>query len=223
MRLWQTARRCKARAWRGRLFALARTPEPRIMVAAMAASHITTSGLVEDWPDGFSGRLPDAHWLVVHAYPRQEKKLILELRARRLPGCAFFERRIRHYPGKGTQESLVPLLGGYVFVAAPLSSRQDIYETHRVVRIIEVPRPDELARDLRSLCQLVAASDAPLQVRPELTAGKRVEITAGTFAGCSGVITRRQGQIELVVNLEMLGTSVAVTLPANLAELAAAP
>jgi transcription antitermination factor NusG len=92
-----------------------------------------------------------------------------------------------------------------------------------VVRVIEVPRPDELARDLRSLCQLVAASDAPLQVRPELTPGKRVEITAGTFAGCSGVISRRQGQIELVVNLEMLGTSVAVTLPANLAELAAAP
>src|SRR5271154_2293020 len=103
MRLWQTAGRCKDRAGRGRLFALARTPEPRIMAAPMAASHITTSGLVEDWPAGFSASLPDAHWLVVHAYPRQEKKLILELRARRLPGCAFFERRIRHYPGKGTQ------------------------------------------------------------------------------------------------------------------------
>jgi hypothetical protein len=70
----------------------------------MAASHITTSGLVEDWPVGFSASLPTTHWLVVHAYPRQEKKLILDLRARRLSGCAFFERRIRHYPGKGTQE-----------------------------------------------------------------------------------------------------------------------
>lgn len=188
----------------------------------MAASHITTSGLVEDWPDGFSRKFPDSHWLVVHAYPRQEKKLIADLRSRKLPGCAFFERRIRHYPGKGTQESLVPLLGGYVFVSATLASRQDIYDTHRVVRVIEVPRPLELSRDLRHLCDLVNASDAPLQVRPELTAGKRVEITAGIFAGCAGVIARRQGQIELVVNLEMLGTSVAVTLPADLAELASA-
>jgi transcription antitermination factor NusG len=176
--------------------------------------------MVEDWPSGFTRQLPDSHWLVVHAYPRQEKKLIADLRARNLPGCAFFERRMRHYPGKGTQESLVPLLGGYVFVSALLSARQEIYDTRRVVRVIDVPHPLELCRDLRHLCNLVNASDAPLQVRPELTPGKRVEITAGTFAGCAGIISRRHGQLELVVNVEMLGTSVAVTLPADLAELA---
>ena len=107
-------------------------------------------------------------------------------------------------------------------MSALLSARQTIYDTRRVVRVIEVPRPNELTRDLKHLCSLVSASDAPLQVRPELTPGKQVEITAGTFAGCAGVIARRQGQIELVVNLEMLGTSVAVTLPADFAELASA-
>ncbi len=181
---------------------------------------VTSIGVVLDWPEGFSKALPDDRWLVVHAYPRQEKRVIADLRSRKLPGCAFFERRLRHYPGKGTQESLVPLIPGYLFVRAGREEYDAIYGTNRVVRIIDVPRPRELVDDLRNLISLVTASAAPLVVRPELVPGKRISITSGTFAGCSGVITRRSHDYELVVNLEMLGTSVAVTLPADYAELA---
>ena len=82
-----------------------------------SAVKVTSIGMVLDWPQGFSAALPDEPWLVLHAYPRQEKKVIEDLRRRNLPGCAFFERRLRHYPGKGTQESLIPLIPGYLFVA----------------------------------------------------------------------------------------------------------
>lgn len=168
-----------------------------------------------------SAALPDERWLVVHAYPRQEKKVIEDLKSRQLPGCAFFERRLRHYPGKGTQESLVPLIPGYLFVVGGREDREAIYATRRVVRIIEVPRPKELADDLRNLIRLITATASPLVVRPELVPGRRIAITTGTFAGCSGVIARRSHDYELVVNLELLGTSVSVTLPADYAELAA--
>jgi transcription antitermination factor NusG len=183
---------------------------------------VTSIGMVMDWPQGFSASLPAERWLVVHAYPRQEKKVIDDLRGRKLPGCAFFERRLRHYPGKGTQESLVPLIPGYLFVCGGREEHEAIYASRRVVRIIDVPRPRELVDDLRNLISLVTASSTPLVVRPELVPGKRISITSGTFAGCSGVITRRSHDFELVVNLEMLGTSVAVTLPADYAELASA-
>ncbi|HEX3134252.1 MAG TPA: transcription termination/antitermination NusG family protein [Planctomycetota bacterium] len=179
--------------------------------------------MVLDWPAGFSAALPEDRWLVVHAYPRQEKKTIEDLRARRLPGCAFFERRLRHYPGKGTQESLVPLIPGYLFVVGGREERDAIYATRRVVRIIDVPRPKELANDLRNLIVLVTATHSPLVMRPELVPDKRIAITSGTFAGCSGVIARRSHDYELVVNLDLLGTSVSVTLPADYAELATAP
>lgn len=180
---------------------------------------VTTSGVVQDWPVGFSAALPSDRWLVVHAYPRQEKKLIAALHAHRLPGLAFFERRLRHYPGKGTQESLVPLIAGYLFVTAGPEEHPLIYASRRVVRIIEVPRPHELANDLRRLIALVTANPAPLVVRPELAPGRYITITSGTFAGCSGVIARRRHDYELVVNLDLLGTSVSVTLPADYAEL----
>jgi transcriptional antiterminator RfaH len=189
-----------------------------------SAVKVTSIGMVLDWPQGFSAALPDEPWLVLHAYPRQEKKVIEDLRRRNLPGCAFFERRLRHYPGKGTQESLIPLIPGYLFVAGGREQREAIYDTKRVVRIIDVPRPLELVSDLRNLITLVTAvAKAPLMVRPELVQGKKISITSGTFAGCSGIITKRKHAFELVVNLELLGTSVSVTLPAEYAELAITP
>lgn len=176
--------------------------------------------LVEEWPIGLTSSLPTDHWLVVHAFPRQDKRLIENLRNLNLPGCAFFERRIRIYPGKGKQESIVPLLGGYVFVAADDRAKDAIFQTGRVVRILDVRQPKDLAADLASLCALIAVATTPLMVRPDLVAGKRITISQGTFCGCSGIISKRQNQIELIVNLELLGHSVSVALPAQFAELA---
>ena len=184
-----------------------------------APARITTSGHVEEWPTGFCKAPPTDHWLVVHAKPRQDKQVIRDLQALRLPGCAFFERRIRHYPGKGKQESLVPLLGGYVFVNANEVQKQDIYATGRAVRIIDVRNPKVLASDLISLCALITATTAPLMVRPEIVPGKRITIVRGVFSGCSGIVAKRQNQIELIVNLELLGHSVSTALPAEFAEL----
>jgi transcription antitermination factor NusG len=185
-----------------------------------ATTTLTTSGCVKDWPESFTDRLPTDAWLVLHSYPRQEKRLMDDLRRLRIPGCVFFQNRIRHYRGKGRQMSLVPLIGGYVFVAATQRHKENIYATKRVVRIIDVSQPHVLARDLAGLCKLVSVSTEPLVVRPEIVPGKLVDIRHGTFSGCTGVVVRRQNRLELVVNLEMLGTSVSVTLPAELAELA---
>ncbi|MBA3709897.1 MAG: hypothetical protein H0W83_13870 [Planctomycetes bacterium] len=185
-----------------------------------AASILSVSGSVQEWPEGFSQSLPNDAWLVLHSYPKQEKRLIWDLRVRGFASCTFFERRVRHYRGKGRQTSLVPLLGGYVFVPARCEDKAELFATHRVVRILDVVQPAALARDLTALCRLVNATDLPLMVRPEIIAGTLIDIRYGTFAGCSGVVVRRQNRLELVVNLGMLGTSVSVTLPAELAQLA---
>jgi transcription antitermination factor NusG len=186
----------------------------------MSAAGGIPRGEVQEWPAGFSAQLPDSPWLVVHAFPRQEKRLAFDLGRKRIPGLLFFERRVRHYKNKGKQVSLVPLIGGYLFVSLERDRRDDIYATERVVRILEPKQHDHLARDLASLCTLVRHATEPLLVRPEIMPGKRVHLRHGTFAGCEGVVARRQNRLELVVNISLLGTSVAVTLPAEMAELA---
>lgn len=184
------------------------------------SSKEKAAGLVQEWPVGFSAALPEGPWLVLHVKPRQEKRLIEDLRRLPFPGLCFFERRLRHYPGKGTQESLLPLLSGYLFVNAGRDDRQPLFDTQRVVRILDVTQPGSLTSDLQNLCRLVGAATSPLVVRPELAIGQKVTVTQGTFTGCSGVVQRRERAYELVVNLEVLGQSVAVTLPAEFAELA---
>jgi transcription antitermination factor NusG len=184
-----------------------------------SAQVIVTGGVIHDWPEGFANELPQEPWLVVHAYPRQEKRLADDLKRKRIPGMLFLERRVRRYAGKGQQTSLVPLLGGYLFVSLERERRDDLFATERVVRVLEPKSHDRLPRDLASLRALVLGATEPLIVRPELIAGKRVHLRHGAFAGCEGVIARRQNRLELVVNLALLGTSVSVTLPADMAEL----
>ena len=178
-----------------------------------------TSGVLLAWPPTLADAFPSEHWLVAHAFPRQEKLLAKLLEAKNLEGCLFLERRVRTYKGKGTQVSLIPLIGGYLFVHAPREKREDIFRTERVCRIIDVPNPVALANELTALRRMISCTSLPLIVRPEIVAGKTVRINNGTFAGIDGVVCSRKGATELVVNLALLGHSVAVTLPADVAEL----
>ncbi len=179
------------------------------------------SAEVHAWPVGFGATFPTDRWLVVHALPRQDKRLAFDLARRRMPGLMFIENRVRQYE-KSTQTFQVPLIAGYLFVNVERERRVDIWDTLRVVRIIDVADPAALARDLENLRNLInAAGDLPLEVKPELVAGKTVVITQGTFAGCEGVVQRRKGKTHLIVNLHMLGQSVATTIPLATAELLA--
>ena len=185
----------------------------------MPSLAVATSAEVHTWPFGFGAVLPDDHWLVAHALPRQDKRLADDLARRRIAGLTFYENRIRQYE-KSTQTFQVPLLGGYLFVHLPRERKDELYATGRVVRIIDVADPVRLAGDLEALRRLLdAVGDGPLVVRPELVAGKQVVITIGIFAGCSGVIQRRKDNVHLVVNLPILGQSVATVIPLATAEL----
>jgi hypothetical protein len=180
----------------------------------MAPSHITSSGVIFDWPAGFAESLPAEPWLVVHCKPRQEKLLARQLQYVGIPGCAFFERRRRQYVS-GVQESLVPLLGGYVFVAHDRFDRDPIYQTERVLRIFDVPRPEQLQQDLNDLKALISRAGTGLAVRSCLQPGSRVVIRRGIFTGVCGIIERRQGACMVVVNIHALGHSVAMHIDAE--------
>jgi len=179
------------------------------------------SAEMQRWPIGFGETLPFEHWQVLHALPRQDKKLICDLQRRGIAGVAFYENRVRKYK-KSTQRFQVPLLGGYVFAYIPRERRADVYDTGRIVRIIDVTDPQRLTYDLTALAKLLAAiGTQPVSVRPEIVAGKTIVITAGMFAGCTGIVQRRKANVELVVNLSMLGQSVATKIPLEMAQLVA--
>lgn len=172
------------------------------------------------WPIGFGDTLPSEHWQVLHSLPRQDKQLILDLKRRGIAGVAFYENRVRKYE-KSTQRFQVPLLGGYVFAYMPRERRHDVYDTGRIVRIIDVVDATRLSQDLMALAKLLeSVGERPVSVRPEIVVGKTVLITSGMFAGCTGIVQRRKANVELIVNLPVLGQSVATNIPLEMAELA---
>lgn len=171
------------------------------------------------WPVGFGDSLPSEHWQVLHSLPRQDKQLILDLKRRGIPGVAFYENRVRKYT-KSTQRFQVPLLGGYVFAYLPRERRTEAYDTGRIVRIIDVVDAARLTQDLMALGKLLeTVGERPVSVRPEIVVGKTVMITSGMFAGCTGIVQRRKANVELIVNLPVLGQSVATNIPLEMAEL----
>jgi transcription antitermination factor NusG len=179
---------------------------------------VKTQGIFEGWPEDVLDGTAKEPWLVAHANPRQEKRFVEDARAKGIPGCIFLERRLRRYHSKGIQESVVPLLGGYLFLRCGRERQEEIFRTNRIVRLMDVDEPAVLREELRNLRTLVTATTDELMVRPEIHVGDEVSITFGAFEGFKGIVVRREGISELVVNLPLLGSSVATRLPADLAE-----
>jgi hypothetical protein len=168
-------------------------------------------GLIQSWPGEVLGAdQPVQPWLVAHVRPRQEKLLANAMRRRALPGALFLRQHVRIYPGKGRQVSLMPLIPGYLFMVDAPEAREALYDSGRIVRLLTAPRPEELHRDLLDLAALLAGAPEQVEVRPEIVPGLRVVLQYGSMAGCAGVVVRRQGIYEVVVNVHLLGTAVAV-------------
>lgn len=185
------------------------------MLAAMPVASVSRlRGEVLAWPPELADPLPDGPWTVVHVKPRQEKLLVSNLRYLQVPSLLLLEHVERVYVRQGRQVNILPLLPGYLFVQAGEEAYHDIYATERVVRLFNVRHPADLCRDLTDLIALVRRAEEPLLVRPELVPGTVVMLTAGSLAGLRGVVDRRKGRCELVVNVRLLGTSVAVACAA---------
>jgi transcription antitermination factor NusG len=181
----------------------------------MPASAPTSASVrMAAWPDPGCVLAHGVEWSVVHVRPRQEKSLLRDLARIRVPGCLFLEHRVRRYSGHGPQPVELPLIPGYLFVHGSPEQLPLLYRTERIVRILPVPDQPRFAMELADLVALTRAPERPVLVNPEFQPGDRVLVTVGTLAGCRGIIRRRQGMAELVVNITMMGTQVAVRLAA---------
>lgn len=174
------------------------------------------SAHVESWPPVLADGLPAEPWLAVLARPRQDKLLVSALRRRSLPGLMLYERRVRTYSRGRRGESLVPLIGAWVFVNS--SEWHRIWDTEHAARILPVRRPDVFVRELADLIALLRGCRGIPEIRPELQPGVRVRLTAGPLRGLCGIILQRRSRSRLVVNLHALGTSASIELPAESAE-----
>ena len=152
----------------------------------------------------------DRQWMVLYTKARQEKALARDLLRREIPFYLPVYKRIWVRQGR-RRSSYAPLFAGYVFLYGSESERVASLTTNHISRVLVVPEPDRLVRELQYFRQLIAA-DAPLTVESRLMPGRRVRVRQGPFAGIEGTVLVRRGKSRLLVSINFLQQGASVEI-----------
>ncbi len=161
--------------------------------------------------------MTDFFWFAVHVKSRHEFQVL-----ERLTGASIetFLPAVEKLSKWKDREKLIefPLFPGYLFVHIDKShpSRLSVLKTKGVVRMLGTvpgepePVPDEQILSL----QKVIAAGSPIDPYPYLHEGKRVRIKRGPLAGVEGILVEKAGLHKIVLSVDILCQSTAVTIQA---------
>jgi transcription antitermination factor NusG len=164
-----------------------------------------------------SSAMPDPamvqpHWYAIYTCANHEKRVAAELHARSVEHLLPLYSSVRRWKDRRVTLAL-PLFPGYVFVRLALRDRLRVVQIPSVVRLVgfnslPVSLPDEEMEIMRS------GFSEPFRAEPHayLTAGRRVRVTSGPFAGLEGILQRRKSNLRVIVSLELIQRSVAVEI-----------
>jgi transcription antitermination factor NusG len=112
----------------------------------------------------------------------------------------------------------LPLFPGYLFVqvnTAP-GAFTDVLKTRGVVAFVslEPGKPTPVVPEEISALKLMIESGKEIDIYPRLKEGTRVRMKNGPLKNAEGIIDRRENDYHFVINIELLGRSVAVKLAA---------
>ena len=149
-------------------------------------------------------------WYVLHVKPRTEKKVMQYL---------SFYRGFRYLPvyvkvtkvQRRKVRRELPLFPGYVFAHLSPDERLGILKTNLIVHPVSVPNPREMIHQLRQIAH--AGRGAP-DMRPTnpFKAGDYVRVKYGPMHGTEGYVKREGTKATIILNMEILGTAVEVTI-----------
>jgi transcription antitermination factor NusG len=109
----------------------------------------------------------------------------------------------------------LPLFAGYIFCRFDFDrdSRKHVLNIPGVSRVVSFGgKPAPLASDEIAAIQQVMAAGVVARPWPHLMTGDAVRIERGPLRGIEGRLLREAGQWQLVIGVELLQRSVAVTL-----------
>jgi transcriptional antiterminator NusG len=158
---------------------------------------------------------PEGNWYAVQTMPRHEKKVSAELSAKEIHCYLPTTMQTRRWSDR-KKAVVEPLFPGYVFVRIPAESptRISLLRTTGVVgfvgvRGVGVPIPDS---EILAI-QTVLESEIPIRVQHRfLNVGQRVRIRGGSLDGLEGILQDVKGDQSLVISVELIQRSLAVTV-----------
>ncbi|HEX4487765.1 MAG TPA: UpxY family transcription antiterminator [Terriglobales bacterium] len=153
-------------------------------------------------------------WYAVHTRARHEKRVAERLQEL---GFTIFLPLVKETRRWSDRKKVVelPLFGCYVFVkfAASNQKRLRVCQTDGVLQIVGVKGqgiaiPDEQVDAVRA----VLSGSLAWSNHPFLKIGQRVRICGGALEGVEGVLTSRNGDKTLIISVDAIQRSIAVSV-----------
>jgi transcription antitermination factor NusG len=151
-------------------------------------------------------------WWVAHTRPRCEKKLAEYCGSEHIEALLPCYTSVKRYRGK-VATFQKPLFPNYVFIRAERELARKAYQSDYVANLLEVFDQHLFQQQL---ADILKALEAGLEMRglPEVKEGARVRVRAGPLQGMEGIVEQRTGIVEVLLRLDFIGQSAAVTIDA---------
>jgi transcription elongation factor/antiterminator RfaH len=163
----------------------------------------------------------DSQWFAVTTRSRQERVAATVLEALGVQYFLPMTPELRQWSDR-KQTTMVPLFSGYLFVHISLSrdSALQVLKAPGVVSFVRsqagpLPIPDRQIEDIR----VVLAAGAKLSQHPRLKLGDRVRVVQGPLAGVEGILVRANSESRLLISIDMICQSIAVSVSPDDVEL----
>lgn len=147
-------------------------------------------------------------WLVAHARPRCEKKIVQFCGQQGMPSYLPLRTKIHRY-GARERAFSSPLFPGYVFCVADPAQRSLLAQNRYAAHVLDVVNQAQLVGQLRQIDLALASGDV-MEVMPYLEAGRRVRVLAGPLKGMEGLVLRSKSRTRIVINVDMIRQAVAM-------------
>jgi len=168
------------------------------------------------FPDGLSITEVAAPWWAVHTRSRHEKALAFDLIAMEI---AFFLPMVEKTTviRKRKYRSMLPLFPGYMFFAGDETARYRALTTSHIAHVIEAGDQKKIRHELSQI-DVALRQEASLDPFPYLKKGRLCRVRRGPLMGLEGLIVQRQGTTRLVLQIDILGQSVATEIDPEFVE-----
>lgn len=162
--------------------------------------------------DSFVGT---AFWFAAYTSGRHEKRVAEHLRQREVESFLPLYETVHRWRN-GRHRVQLPLFPGYVFVHLALREKLRVLQVPGIVELVSfnglpAALPDAEIETLRN----ALSAGLSAQPYPFLRVGSRVEICRGPLQGLRGILLRRQGQLRVVLSVEMIMRSIVVEVEAS--------
>jgi transcription antitermination factor NusG len=162
-------------------------------------------------------QLPSVTWWgTLHTFPRAEKVVCEYLAKRSVPYFLPTVKKTRRYQSR-IRVSHLPLFPGYVFYDAQAIPRNEVFESRRIVGVLDAQDQGELRNDLQNLALALSKDDALCSARYG-EVGKPVLVVRGKLKGLRGEIVRIESATRLLIRVHFIGQAACLAIDESMVE-----